>query len=45
MKSQRWLALGLVIYLFYGQSRSVLGQELQKEMKLHGLTGSDAPVE
>lgn len=40
-----WLGLGLIIYFVYGQRHSVLGHELQRELKTHGLTGSDAPLE
>lgn len=40
-----WLGLGMVIYFFYGQRHSVIGKQLERELKTHGLTGSDAPLE
>jgi APA family basic amino acid/polyamine antiporter len=33
-----WLALGLLIYFFYGRRHSLLGIELQKEIATHGAT-------
>jgi len=40
-----WLGIGMLIYFFYGQSHSVLGKQLERELKTHGLTGSDAPLD
>jgi len=40
-----WLVLGLVLYLIYGLHHSTLGRNLQREMQLHGASGSDAPLE
>jgi APA family basic amino acid/polyamine antiporter len=38
-----WLAVGLVIYFSYGR-RSVLGHELERQLKTQGLGPSDAPI-
>ena len=40
-----WLFLGLLIYFFYSYHHSTLGHNLEREMKLHGATGSDAPLQ
>jgi APA family basic amino acid/polyamine antiporter len=39
-----WLAIGLGIYLLYGRHRSLMGHELQREIKEHGASPSDAPM-
>jgi amino acid transporter len=33
-----WLALGLLIYFFYGRHHSLLGKELRGEIATHGIT-------
>ncbi len=39
-----WLALGLVIYLFYGFRHSHMGHELQRQLQTQGLSPTDAPL-
>jgi APA family basic amino acid/polyamine antiporter len=38
-----WLLLGLVIYFTYGQSHSILGQELRRELQSHGVSPAGMP--
>jgi APA family basic amino acid/polyamine antiporter len=33
-----WLALGMIIYLFYGRRHSILGKELRGEISKHGVS-------
>jgi basic amino acid/polyamine antiporter, APA family len=40
-----WLVLGLMIYLFYGRHHSVLGHELERQIKVHGMSPCDAPLD
>jgi len=40
-----WLALGLAIYFLYGIRHSRLALELETNLKRHGLSPSDAPLE
>lgn len=40
-----WLAFGLVCYFAYGYWHSTLGQSLWRELQVHGLSPSDAPLE
>jgi amino acid transporter len=39
-----WLGIGLCIYLTYGRRHSLLGQELRREMSVHGLSPAGMPV-
>lgn len=39
-----WLVIGLTIYYFYGRHHSVLGQELKKEISMHGASPAGMPV-
>ncbi len=39
-----WLTLGLVIYFSYGRKHSVLGHELERQLKTQGFGPSDAPI-
>lgn len=39
-----WLALGVVIYLFYGHRHSRMGHELQRQFQQQGLSPTDAPL-
>lgn len=39
-----WLAVGMVIYLFYGRHHSTLGKELRGEISLHGVSPAGVPV-
>jgi APA family basic amino acid/polyamine antiporter len=40
-----WLVAGLVIYFAYGMWHSTMSHNLEREMKLHGATGNDAPLQ
>jgi APA family basic amino acid/polyamine antiporter len=40
-----WLAIGLCIYFFYGRHHSLLGQELRKEVSLHGVSPAGMPLD
>jgi basic amino acid/polyamine antiporter, APA family len=40
-----WLVAGLAIYFAYGLRHSTMSQNLEREMKLHGATGSNAPIQ
>jgi APA family basic amino acid/polyamine antiporter len=37
-----WLAIGLVIYFFYGRKHSVMSKHLRHEVSTHGLAGGQA---
>jgi APA family basic amino acid/polyamine antiporter len=37
-----WLAIGLVIYFFYGRKHSVMSQHLRHEISTHGLAGGQS---
>ena len=39
-----WLVLGLAIYFFYGRRHSILGQELRKEISMHGVSPAGMPA-
>jgi APA family basic amino acid/polyamine antiporter len=39
-----WLVAGLFIYFAYGMWHSTMSHNIEREMKLHGATGSDAPL-
>ena len=39
-----WLLAGLVIYFAYGMWHSTLSHNIEREMKLHGATGSNDPL-
>ncbi len=40
-----WLAIGLLIYLFYGRRHSHLGKELRGEIARHGVSPAGMPLE
>jgi hypothetical protein len=40
-----WLLLGLIIYFSYGRHHSILGQELRKEISLHGVSPAGMPLD
>jgi APA family basic amino acid/polyamine antiporter len=40
-----WLAIGLVFYFSYGRHHSHLGQELRKEISLHGVSPAGMPLD
>ncbi len=40
-----WLAAGLVLYFAYGLRYSTMSHSLEREMRLNGATGSDAPLQ
>jgi basic amino acid/polyamine antiporter, APA family len=40
-----WLLAGLVIYFAYGMWHSTMSHNIEREMKLHGATGSNDPIE
>jgi APA family basic amino acid/polyamine antiporter len=40
-----WLLLGLCIYFFYGRHHSILGKELQAEIKTHGISPAGMPLD
>lgn len=40
-----WLALGMVIYIFYGARHSSLGKELRGEIVRHGVTPAGSPLD
>ncbi len=39
-----WLVAGLFIYFAYGMWHSTMSHNLEREMKLHGATGSNDPL-
>ncbi len=39
-----WLFAGLVIYFAYGMWHSTMSHNIEREMKLHGATGSNDPL-
>jgi basic amino acid/polyamine antiporter, APA family len=40
-----WLLAGLLVYFFYGIWHSTMSHNIEREMKLHGATGSNDPLE
>jgi len=40
-----WLLAGLLIYFAYGIWHSTMSHNIEREIKLHGATGSNAPLE
>jgi hypothetical protein len=38
-----WLGIGLVIYFLYGRHHSFLGQELKREISVHGVSPAGMP--
>jgi APA family basic amino acid/polyamine antiporter len=40
-----WLALGMLLYFFYGMQHSRAGQELARQLHKQGLSPTDAPIE